>query len=149
MAAAAMADARRRGRPLAMVVADIDFMKTVNDRRGHDCGDRALVIFSDCVQACIREEDLFGRLGGDEFCILLIDVDERRAAEIVERARRELEDMEVAPGLNMTASFGVAGFRGDDVAFGQVLIRADAALRAAKRRGRNRTAIYEDEAIAA
>lgn len=148
-AEAAISDARRRDRPLAMVMADIDFMKTINDRRGHECGDHVLTAFAACVRGCIRERDLLARLGGDEFCLTLIDADEDEAIKVIERARREVEALEPAPGLSITATFGVARLEAGEDNFHPVLARADEALRAAKRQGRNRVGLYRPSAIAA
>lgn len=142
-ATVAMANARRRGRPFTVVIGDIDRFKRINDRFGHAAGDRALVSFADNVHAAVREEDIFGRLGGDEFCLLLSDIAPADAGDVVERIRSEVEGIRIddRPDLAFTASFGVAGFEGDDLSFGQILQRADRALYDAKNAGRNRTVI--------
>jgi diguanylate cyclase (GGDEF)-like protein len=142
-ATVAMANARRRGRPFTVVIGDIDRFKRINDRFGHAAGDSALVSFADNVHAAVREEDIFGRLGGDEFCLLLSDIAPADAGDVVERIRSEVEGIRVEnkPDLAFTASFGVAGFEGDDLSFGQILQRADRALYDAKNGGRNRTVI--------
>ncbi|RJF91047.1 sensor domain-containing diguanylate cyclase [Sphingomonas cavernae] len=139
----AIANARRHGRPLVTVIGDIDRFKTINDRYGHAAGDQALIAFADHVHASVREEDLFGRIGGDEFCLLLIDAAPEDAAEAIERTRRELAQMEVAgmPGFSMSASFGMAAFDPDDVCFGDMLHRADLALLEAKLAGRDRLVV--------
>lgn len=141
-ARAAIADARRRGRPLAVVMADIDFMKTINDRRGHVCGDVVLIAFADCVRGSIRAHDLFARLGGDEFALILIDADEQEAVKVIERARGQVAALAPAPGLSITATFGVARLEARDDDLDPALARADHALRAAKRNGRNRVELY-------
>ena len=139
----AMANARRHVRPLAVVIADIDRFKTINDRWGHVAGDRALAVFADHVHAGVREEDLFARIGGDEFCLMLIDATAEAAAEVVERTRREMAAIEIAeaPGLALTASFGIAPFRREDLSFADILRRADEALYRSKAAGRNRVTI--------
>lgn len=144
----AIANARRHGRPLAVVMADIDRFKAINDRFGHEAGDRALIAFADHVQASVREEDLFGRMGGDEFCLLLIDASAANAAEAMERTRHELESVEIEglPGFSMTASFGIAGFMPGDIGFGDILRRADLALYDSKIAGRNRVTVAGDPA---
>jgi diguanylate cyclase (GGDEF)-like protein len=142
-ATVAMANARRRAMPFTVVIGDLDRFKRINDRFGHGAGDRALMAFADTVQACIREEDMVGRLGGDEFCVLLADVAPTQAGDVVERIRNEVEAIAVdrQPDLRLTASFGVAGFDGADLSFGQLVLRADAALQQAKDDGRNRITI--------
>lgn len=141
----AIANARRHGRALAVVMADIDRFKTINDRFGHAMGDRALTAFSDHVQASVREEDIFGRMGGDEFCLLLIDATADEAAEAIERTRQELEKMFVDDerAVSMTASFGITNFLPQDVGFGDLLHRADLALYDSKLAGRNRTTVVD------
>ncbi|MBY8822929.1 GGDEF domain-containing protein [Sphingomonas colocasiae] len=138
----AMANARRRGRPFTVVICDIDHFKRINDRFGHAAGDRALISFADNVQAVVREVDMFGRLGGDEFCLLLSDLAPADAGDVVERIRAEVAGISVEdkPDLAFTASFGVAGFDDGDLWFGQILQRADQALYQAKEAGRNRIA---------
>lgn len=142
-ATVAMANARRRGRPFTVVIGDIDHFKRINDRFGHAAGDRALISFADNVQAVVREVDMFGRLGGDEFCLLLSDLAPEDAGEVVERIREEVAAIRIEdkPDLVFTASFGVAGFADDDLWFGQILHRADQALYEAKGAGRNRVVI--------
>lgn len=138
-ATVAMANARRRARPFTVVIGDIDHFKRINDHFGHAAGDRALISFADNVQAVVREVDMFGRLGGDEFCLLLSDLAPEDAGEVVERIREEVAAIRIdgRPDLAFTASFGVAGFADDDLWFGQILQRADQALYEAKGAGRN------------
>lgn len=141
----AIASARRRGRPLSLVVGDIDRFKSINDQFGHLAGDRALSLFAAHVQACVREEDLFARIGGDEFCILLSDATAKQARITVERIRSTLHMLEVTefPLLKLSASFGIADFTAEDVSLGDMLRRADLALYDSKLGGRNRTTIAE------
>lgn len=142
-AVGAIANARRNGRPLTLVIGDIDRFKAINDRFGHAVGDRALIAFADHVHASAREEDLFARMGGDDFCLLFIDAMPDEAAETIERTRRELEGLVVdAPAdFAMTASFGITAFEPRDVGFGDMLKRADLALLESKLAGRNRVTV--------
>src|SRR3546814_5124857 len=76
-----IANARRHGRDLTVVVADIDNFKALNDQLGHSAGDRALIAFTEYVEAAIRHGDVLGRLGGDEFCMILLDTSAARSEE--------------------------------------------------------------------
>lgn len=139
----AIASAHRRATPLTVVIGDIDHFKAVNDRYGHVLGDAALVAFADNLQAAVREVDIVGRLGGDEFCLLLTDLGADASSAVVERIRAEIERIVLDgwPDLMLTASFGVASFDANDVSLGPVLRRADHALYRAKEAGRNRVVV--------
>jgi len=133
--------AHRRHAPLACLMLDIDFFKSVNDRHGHAAGDAVLKRLAETVQAGIRPYDLFGRLGGEEFAILLPDADLATASLIAERLRiavaasPALVEGEVLP---ITVSIGVAILAAEDAAIDPLLDRADRALYQAKEGGRNR-----------
>jgi len=144
-ATVAMANARRHGRPLSVVMGDLDRFKSVNDRFGHAAGDGALIAFADHVQASVREEDSFGRMGGDEFCLVLSDATASEAALAVERIRSDLAQLAISgmDGVALTASFGVADFVSGDVTFGDLLRRADLALYDSKIGGRGRVTVAE------
>lgn len=134
-AAASLAD--RRHLPLSVVALDLDHFKRVNDEHGHDAGDRALRHVGKLARTC-RKEDLVGRMGGEEFCILLPATDETQAAVVAERLRSTLEATPVpALGLRLTASFGVAQRQAGEP-LPALLARADRALYQAKAAGRNR-----------
>ena len=127
--------------PLALVLADLDDFKLVNDRFGHQTGDDVLRALSRVLRASLRDVDLPARLGGEEFAVLLPETDTTGAEGLAERLRAELEALELqAPGaqaFRVTASFGVAVYpeagTGDDL-----LTLADTALYAAKADGKNR-----------
>lgn len=133
--------ARRHGRPLAAVMLDLDRFKTVNDRFGHAVGDEVLRAFGELCRATLRAEDIFGRIGGEEFVALLPEVESEAATVVAERLREEVEGMviEAAGGpLAVTVSAGVTGLAGEDGSLDDLLKRADGALYEAKRAGRNR-----------
>ena len=138
------ARALRYGWLFGVVVLDIDHFKSVNDRFGHQAGDEVLKAFCQIANTGIRTTDRLGRLGGEEFIVLLISpagLDAARiAAERIRAAVAAHDWNHVAPGLSLTTSLGVAVFeRGETV---EVLIaRADRALYAAKDSGRNRTVL--------
>jgi diguanylate cyclase (GGDEF)-like protein len=107
----ATARARRTGRPVSVLMIDLDRFKQTNDRYGHRAGDRVLRTVADCMREAMRGEDIYGRWGGDEFFVLLPDTDEREAARTAERLRRQagtadLRDIGLPGGVPL--SIGVA-----------------------------------------
>jgi diguanylate cyclase (GGDEF)-like protein len=135
-----LARAARFGTPAALVLADIDDFKRVNDRYGHAVGDEVLREFADALRETLRESDTAGRWGGEEFALILAGTDADGGAALAERARVLIGERTVhLPGgeaVQVTASFGVAAFPecGGTVA---LLEAADDALYEAKRRGKN------------
>ena len=130
----------RKNVPVSMIVADIDHFKQVNDIWGHQAGDRAIVAFGQLVQRMVRAGDVCGRIGGEEFCIMIWNCELEPAERLAERVR---EAFAATPqhGINsdvrLTASFGVAMCRPQE-GFGKLFARADAALYRAKEAGRDR-----------
>ena len=132
--------AERTGTGFAVAMFDLDHFKQVNDGFGHAAGDAALKAFVQVVHATMRETDVFCRYGGEEFLMLLTDTDLAAATTAVERVRLAVAAHDwagVAPGLVLTVSAGVAGWRKGET-LEPLLHRADAALYKAKRNGRNR-----------
>jgi diguanylate cyclase (GGDEF)-like protein len=136
----AIRNAQRQRQPLAVVVADIDNFKRINDRHGHNVGDRALKHFASRLERLVRRGDLIGRIGGEEFALLLVNTRAEAALEVVERIRRDIAAMPVegAARIVMTASFGVTGLRPGDISLASLLARADRALYRSKLEGRDR-----------
>jgi two-component system cell cycle response regulator len=135
---AAISGARRHGRPLAVVMLDIDHFKAVNDEHGHDVGDAVLVNIASRLAERLRIEDAIGRVGGEEFLILLPDTGEQPAATVAESLRRAVAGRPVVAGrsrIDVTVSAGWAVWRDDDAE--DLVRRADAALYSAKAAGRN------------
>lgn len=134
--------ALRRGLSYGLIEFDLDHFKLVNDTWGHAAGDRVLQAAVDAVTAVLRGEDLFARLGGEEFFVLLPDSKREETAVTAERLRTLLEGLscplEEGPPLRFTASFGGTVFRGAEETLEQVMLRADMALYRAKDEGRNR-----------
>lgn len=128
--------------PISLVVADIDHFKAVNDVWGHQVGDHAIARFGDVIRGTIRDTDIAGRIGGEEFCILAWNCAEEAAVTMAERIRRKFAEAQI-DGMpddhRLTASFGVAG-RDEGEGYGKLFARTDAALYRAKETGRNRTA---------
>ncbi len=130
--------ARRHDQPLALLMLDIDHFKTINDRFGHQMGDRVLVELGRCLRRQVRRIDFVARYGGEEFVILLPQTDLGGACRFAERLRRDIGALTVE-GLAepLSVSIGVTARQARDTA-DDLLKRADDALYAAKRAGRNR-----------
>ncbi len=129
-----------RRQALAMIVADIDHFKSVNDTFGHQAGDDAIAAFGALISDTVRDTDTCGRVGGEEFCILVWNCDADQALGLAERLRRAFGEMELAPlgkDVRLTASFGVAQWR-EGEGYGKLFARADKSLYEAKKSGRNR-----------
>jgi len=134
--------AKRHGYPLWVVLADLDSFKNVNDTYGHDAGDLVLRKFSELLRGTTRASDICGRMGGEEFVMVMTHVERKDIVPTIDRLREQFACMIFRFGTNtasVTSSFGVAGFDAKGChEFSQLLRRADAALYAAKRAGRNR-----------
>jgi diguanylate cyclase (GGDEF)-like protein len=129
---------RRQGAPFALVMADLDDFKRLNDTHGHDVGDRALRVFAETLRSVVRPDDLLCRYGGEEFVIVLPDCSILKAAEVMERVRGELATIGThGDAPSFTASFGVVASDHDED-LDELVSRADAALYRAKSQGRNR-----------
>ena len=134
----------RYDRPLSVVVCDLDSFKQVNDTHGHGAGDLVLHTFGQRLTESLREADLAGRIGGEEFLMILPETDLSGARQFAERLRRAVADSVVqlpSGPLRVTCSMGVAERLPLDQDAGQLLARADAALYGAKAGGRNQVCI--------
>jgi two-component system, cell cycle response regulator len=133
--------AARHGFPYWVVLVDLDSFKSVNDTHGHEGGDALLQKFAEILKTVIRASDICGRLGGDEFLLVITHVEADSINRTVERFREKLADQKFPIGdeqVTITASFGIAGFHGKEILdFNTLVRRADKALYAAKRAGRN------------
>ena len=134
----------RFGGSLALIVADLDDFKRVNDRYGHLAGDEVLRTFADVLRDAIREIDVPVRYGGEEFAVLLPQTDVEGARQVAERIRSSLEQsvFELGPGVRarVTASFGVAAYP-DEADEEALVAAADRALYEAKAAGKNLVAV--------
>ncbi|MGE4553174.1 MAG: PAS domain S-box protein [Desulfovibrionaceae bacterium] len=133
--------AKRYGRPLSVLMIDIDHFKRINDTYGHHAGDEVLKSMVAACEEEIRETDIFGRLGGEEFAVALAETDHEAALDAAERLRRRLESLCIlvdGETICFTASIGVASMTDSTDELEGMLGRADKALYEAKRRGRNR-----------
>ena len=129
--------ARRYQRVMSVAILDIDFFKKVNDVYGHSAGDNVLKAIADIVKANLRKTSYLFRLGGEEFLVVIPEVDLNGACIMAERIRKEIEDYRFETVGTVTASFGVAQLNDDDT-IDSLLRRADTALYKAKGNGRNR-----------
>jgi len=149
---------RRYGRQLSVLMLDLDHFKEVNDRWGHPFGDQVLRQMTDVITANIRESDILGRYGGEEFALALPETPEGAAIEVGEKLRAAVERHEFRtdevpgpgePPVRLTISIGVASLPvEDDQDEVELIGRADQALYEAKRTGRNRVMFYRKAAPA-
>lgn len=141
--------AARRSDPLGVVLLDIDRFKAINDTHGHAAGDGCLVALATLLRQHFRDSDLVFRQGGDEFLVLLPGTDAGTALKRAEEVRQMVEALAIPGGersVAFTLSVGVAAFPVHGERREQLLHRADEALYAAKRRGRNRVTAWPEEA---
>lgn len=132
---------RRERAPVALVLLDIDHFKDVNDRHGHRAGDRVLAGFADAVRSRLRKSDVFGRVGGEEFTLLLPETDAAGAQRLAEEVREVVQEMRPAGAgaLRITLSGGIAVAEpGRPLSAEELYAQADESLYRAKRLGRNR-----------
>ena len=136
------ARAARFRHPLAVVIADLDHFKRVNDRFGHQVGDQMLAGTARMLSTRVRETDFVARWGGEEFAVIASMTDAAGAARLAEKLRALMEVTHLGPVVAMTASFGVAEMRPDDTVE-SMMRRADEALYLAKSGGRNQVRCAE------
>ncbi len=136
--------ARRYGHAMGLILFDLDHFKQINDRFGHACGDRVLRRVAEEIRRTLRPTDILGRWGGEEFLLLLPEVELGSAVDVAERLRYLISGLASEAGP-LTASFGVAAFSQTDN-LGTLVRRADQALYEAKAAGRNRVVVYTEGA---
>ncbi len=134
--------ARRGGAPMTLVVGDVDHFKEVNDRLGHPAGDAVLRRVADVLRQGVRQIDAVARVGGEEFGLVLSDLDATGAFVIAERLRCVLADAFGSETVPVTISFGIASYSEHGETAGSLLRASDEALYAAKQAGRDRTVIH-------
>lgn len=128
-------------RPYAVVFADLDHFKTLNDVHGHEVGDRALRLFSRCLREAVRPTDVAARYGGEEFVVVLPDCDSEGATAVINRLRQAVDErLNSGTVPRFTASFGITEAVGGPLA--ATIAQADTALVAAKRGGRNQSVLW-------
>ncbi|HHM24276.1 MAG TPA: sensor domain-containing diguanylate cyclase [Bacteroidetes bacterium] len=140
---------QRTGRPLSLVILDVDYFKNYNDNLGHPAGDQVLKQIARILKNSVRDTDVVARYGGEEFCVILPEVDVQGARAFGERLRKNIEDYpfykeEIQPGGKLTVSLGAATYPQDATMINELLVRADKALYHAKNSGRNRMSLYSE-----
>jgi len=137
-----LSGAARHGFSFWVALADLDHFKAVNDTYGHNAGDTVLMAFSKVLKSNSRHSDICGRIGGEEFLLILTHATEENVKCVIDRVRTELAAKQFkfdGNSLKVTVSFGLAGFVGTPAPeFNRLLAQADAALYSAKRQGRDR-----------
>ncbi|HEX8989211.1 MAG TPA: diguanylate cyclase [Rhodocyclaceae bacterium] len=147
LAAQEFARSRRYGHPLSLWMLDVDHFKNVNDAYGHHAGDLALQTLGATSRQILRDWDIMGRMGGEEFAVLLPETDATQALLVAERLRQKVASTEVPvePGraVHLTVSIGVATMHGNDGDVEHLIDRADQALLEAKRTGRDKVSVSD------
>ena len=132
-----------QGRPLSLLFCDLDHFKGYNDRLGHVAGDKALRAVAGVLLHSIRQVDLAARYGGEELTVILLDTPGDGAAEVAERIRQGVADLDLGgPGMGITVSIGAAAFPGDATLMEELVDKADWAMYLAKRKGRDRVVSF-------
>jgi len=142
---------KRYGQPLALLMIDIDLFKSVNDTYGHDAGDEVIKAVAEILQSHKRASDIAGRLGGEEFALILPEATLDRAASAAERLRQLVADrVVIADGraISVTISIGVSVCHADTSGIDELLKQADVALYQAKLSGRNRVCRFDPYQLA-
>jgi len=143
-------------RDCAIIFVDVDRFKSVNDTWGHGAGDAVLHFVGQKLRDCVRQEDYVGRYGGEEFAILLTDIEQHEAFEMAERLRNaiaaqpyiwEVNETQSSVAIPVTASFGLAVYPLDGITRKELIERADAAMYVAKHSGRNRVCLSGEEVV--
>ncbi|MCR5252070.1 MAG: GGDEF domain-containing protein [Lachnospiraceae bacterium] len=138
----AIVERGKNGRPLSIMMLDIDFFKQINDVFGHAVGDSTLVQFTRKLSDCISDRNaVLGRWGGEEFAVVCYDTDGKAAEELAETIRKAIEENEFERIGNITCSIGVTEVKEDD-SFNKAFERSDSALYQAKTDGRNRVVVF-------
>jgi diguanylate cyclase (GGDEF)-like protein len=145
----AIANASRSDRPCAVVMLDVDHFKAINDRMGHAGGDAVIRALGALLAGAVRAGECAARIGGEEFAIILPDGGEQQAHALAIRVLNSMRTLRIPLGnqeISATVSIGVAATDGAPCTLDELLARADTALYAAKRQGRNRMLVAEDPA---
>jgi len=138
----------RREKTVGLIMCDLDFFKQVNDKHGHNVGDMVLKETSLVIKKCVRQADLVIRFGGEEFLVLLLDINEGETIKVAEKIREAVGDtkVKITDGtIQKTISLGISEFPVDAESFWQTIKFADVALYKAKETGRNKAVRFTEE----
>jgi diguanylate cyclase (GGDEF)-like protein len=133
--------------PLSLIMLDIDYFKKLNDTYGHALGDKALQAFANTLQNHLRPADLLGRLGGEEFAVLLPNTAETEALAIAQTLRQQISQIELEHNqqfIQFTVSLGVVESNRESANIDALLAQADKALYVSKDKGRNQVTAYSE-----
>ncbi len=120
---------KTRDYPITMIAADLNGLKLINDSMGHEYGDRLLKAAADVLSDCLRGSDVLARVGGDEFCAILLNADEKIASKVIDRIRSTVRQFcEYNPGLHLSLSLGSATAPDESISFAELFKRADDAM---------------------
>lgn len=136
--------AKQRQQIFSLIMLDVDYFKTINDEHGHDVGDNIIKEFAELLQSMVRENDLVGRWGGEEFLILCSQTSKNGAFQLAEHLRLQVQAMDFSVDRQITASFGLSEYRQDET-IGDTIKRADDALYRAKNNGRNQIVMADSD----
>jgi two-component system, cell cycle response regulator len=142
---------RRYARPAAVLLLDFDHFKTINDTYGHAVGDEVLRQSAAACQRVLREQDLLGRIGGEEFCAVLPETASQAALHAAHRLRKAVSVLRFSGGhkeFGITLSIGMVMVTQEDGSFDEAMARADQALYLAKARGRDRVEGIDEPRLA-
>lgn len=132
--------AQRQQDDLSLLMLDLDLFKKINDHYGHAVGDLILIRFVETIQTLLRRSDIFARIGGEEFAILLFKTSSKDALILAEKVRKKVEHIYFihdGQNISVTTSIGISQNRSSDTVFDEIFLRADKALYQAKENGRN------------
>jgi diguanylate cyclase (GGDEF)-like protein len=136
---------QRYARPVCMLMLDVDHFKKINDTYGHQVGDEALRAVADTCQLALRNCDAIGRMGGEEFAMMLPETELDQAELVAERIRSAIAELSLdtpkGTPLTLTASIGITQVLPDEINVDSALARADSGLYLAKQTGRNRVTV--------
>lgn len=136
--------AQSTNKDLSLLVLDIDYFKRVNDTYGHGIGDQVLISFTETIQSVLTTSDVFARIGGEEFTILLFETSSKEAFELAQKIRKEVEQISIRykeKNIQITTSIGLSKSEANDKTFQNFFERADKALYQAKEQGRNQVCV--------
>ncbi len=142
----AFQSSKRYGGGLAVIAIDIDYFKSINDTYGHGFGDIAIKEVANTILHVLRKPDITGRLGGEEFSVILPETSMEGAMPLAERIRTSISEISIpveTEKISFTASIGVAGFNDQISSLNDIIINSDRALYEAKEAGRNRVIRYK------